>query len=408
MTRVLYVNTRYQGGGAERVTRQLYEGIGAEGVESRMIVGTEDQADDRYEIIYESGPRVRWNWLYGKLTMNARLHDRYAAGKILAAIEREHIDLVHLHNTHGNYMGIRDVREIAARCPVVWTLHDMWSFTGHCAYAGDCDHWRTRGCARCQNLSMFPRLYIDRAAAIRRQKEKYFTGGGITFVTPSQWLYRLACQSFLGQEEIRMIHNGVNTGVFRPGSKEALREKYGIRTGKRVLLFLANELRNVMKGFVYLAQALRLLEHKEDYLLMIVGRTAEIPDICQMYEVKSFGYVKEMEKLREIYAMADLFLLPSMLENYPCVTLEAMACGTPVAAFDTGGIPEQVDEETGWLVERGNADALAETIQLACRDPELLKKKGEKAREKAEQCFSEEKMLREYRMLYDEILSRTG
>ena len=143
--------------------------------------------------------------------MNARLHDRYAAGKILAAIEREHIDLVHLHNTHGNYMGIRDVREIAARCPVVWTLHDMWSFTGHCAYAGDCDHWRTRGCARCQNLSMFPRLYIDRAAAIRRQKRNISPGGGITFVTPSQWLYRLACQSFLGQEEIRMIHNGVNT-----------------------------------------------------------------------------------------------------------------------------------------------------------------------------------------------------
>ena len=117
MTRVLYVNTRYQGGGAERVTRQLYEGIGAEGVESRMIVGTEDQADDRYEIIYESGPRVRWNWLYGKLTMNARLHDRYAAGKILAAIEREHIDLVHLHNTHGNYMGILSMK---MRCRSGW------------------------------------------------------------------------------------------------------------------------------------------------------------------------------------------------------------------------------------------------------------------------------------------------
>lgn len=122
--RVLYLNTKFQGGGAERVARQLYEGIGTEGVDSFMLVGKEDESDPRYEIIYESLPRRRWNWVYGKLTSNARLDDRYAAKKILNCIREHQIDLVHIHNIHGNYMGIRNVREIAAVIPVVWTLHD--------------------------------------------------------------------------------------------------------------------------------------------------------------------------------------------------------------------------------------------------------------------------------------------
>jgi len=398
--RVLYLNTKFQGGGAERVARQLYEGIGAEGVESHMLVGKEDESDPRYEIIYESLFRRRWNWIYGKLTSNARLDDRFAAKKILSCVRENRIDLVHIHNIHGNYMGIRNVREIAAAVPVVWTLHDMWTFTGHCAYAGDCDHWETKGCAHCQDLAMFPKLYFDCASRLQGQKRQYFTENGITFVTPSQWLYDLVKKSFLGQEKLHMIHNGVDTECFYPGDKEKLREQYGIRTEKHVLLFLTNMLRNTMKGFSYLAEALRQMENKEQYLLLIVGKLEEIRDICELYEVKTFGYIREM------YAMADLFLLPSMLENYPCVTLEAMACGTPVAAFQTGGIVEQVDEETGWLVERGNATALKETIRLACQDKALLREKGMRSRKKAEECFSQGKMLRAYRQLYEEVLNK--
>ncbi len=201
-----------------------------------------------------------------------------------------------------------------------------------------------------------------------------------------------------------MINNGVDTESFYPGDKEKLREQYGIHTKKHVLLFLTNMLRNTMKGFAYLAEALRQLENKEQYLLLIVGKPEEIRDICQLYEVKTFGYIKKIEMLRDVYAMADLFLLPSMLENYPCVSLEAMACGTPVAAFKTGGIVEQVDEETGWLVERGNSLALKDTIRLACQNETLLREKGERSRKKAEACFSQSKMLQEYRQLYEEVL----
>ncbi len=402
--RVLYLNTKFQGGGAERVARQLYEGIGAEGVESYMLVGKEDESDPRYEIIYGNLLRRRWNWVYGKLTSNARLDDRYAVKKILSCIRAHQIDLVHIHNIHGNYMGIRNVREIAAAVPVVWTLHDMWTFTGHCAYAGDCGHWETQKCGHCQDLAMFPKLYFDCASRLHRQKRQYFTENGITFVTPSRWLYQLVKKSFLGQERLYMINNGVDTESFYPGDKEKLREKYGIHTKKHVLLFLTNLLRNTMKGFSYLAEALRQLEHKERYLLLIVGKLEEIRDICQLYEVKTFGYIKEIGTLRDVYAMADLFLLPSMLENYPCVSLEAMACGTPVAAFKTGGIVEQVDEDTGWLVERGNAAALKDTIRLACQDGAALREKGERSRKKAEECFSQEKMLKEYRQLYEEAL----
>lgn len=404
MMRVLYINTKFQGGGAERVARQLFEGIGAQGVDSYMLVGKEDGAGPQYDIIYESLLRRRWNWVYGKLTSNARLYDRYATGKILDMVREKQIDLVHIHNTHGNYMGMRDVQEIAAVCPVVWTLHDMWTFTGHCAYAGDCLRWQNEDCENCQDLAMFPKLYFDCAAKLYRRKRQYFTGNGITFVTPSRWLYRLVEQSFLGQEQLRLIPNGVNTRIFYPGDKRQLREKYGIHTEKHVLLFLTNMLRNTMKGFSYLAEALRQMEHKEQYLLLIVGKLEEIRDICEMYEVKTFGYIKEMETLREVYAMADLFLLPSMLENYPCVTLEAMACGTPVAAFRTGGVVEQVEEDTGWLVERGNAAALKDTIALACQDRQLLEQKGRNSRRKAESCFSEEAMLAAYRKLYEEVL----
>lgn len=160
-----------------------------------------------------------------------------------------------------------------------------------------------------------------------------------------------------------------------------------------------------MKGLPYLLEALNQIENPEKYLLLIAGASCNIDELKDKFETVEFGYINNNKKLSEIYAMADVFVVPSLVENFPCVILESMASGTPVIAFATGGIPEQIDEDSGWLVEAGNVKALKENIVRACSDREKLEAKAFHARSKAENLFPENRMIERYIEIYNEIIT---
>ncbi|MDD6572460.1 MAG: glycosyltransferase [Thermoflexaceae bacterium] len=399
---ILLVNTTYQGGGAEKVTRQLFHGFDNTDIQMHLLVGRGDPSDSSYEIIYDKKIPYFFSRAYGKLAPY-RKYDRYATKRIIDTVKKYHIDIVHLQNIHGNYMGIRDVAKISRHCRVIWTLHDMWALTGHCAHAFDCTKWIDGNCTGCPKPETYPSIRTDIAGRMLDTKKKSFSGNRIVYVSPSRWLYDRFKESFLKDETIEVIHNGIDIHNFMPGDVILLREKYNIPQDKHVLLFAASNLNSQFRSFKHLLMALELLENKSGYCLVVLGNCDDQITFPPEFQVMQMGYVTDEKKMNELYALSDAYITPSLADNFPCTTLESFASGTPVIAFATGGLIEQIDPSTGWLVECGNPKALADAIQTAFTDEARLATMRENCRKKAEELYSEELMLEKYKALYQKV-----
>lgn len=399
---ILLVNTTYQGGGAEKVTRQLFHGFGNTDIQMHLLVGRGDVSDSSYEIIYDRKIPYFFSRAYGKLAPY-RKYDRYAARRIIDTITKYHIDIVHFQNIHGNYMGIRDVAEVSRYCRVVWTLHDMWALTGHCAHAFDCRKWTDGNCTGCPRPETYPSIRRDVAGKMLTTKKTCFTDKNIIYVSPSQWLADRFKESILKNEVIEVINNGIDTHAFMPGDVNVLREKYGIPADRHVLLFAASDLNSQFRSFKHLLTALEYLDNKSDYCLVILGNCSSEIEFNKEFTVFPMGYIRDERIMNELYALSDVYITPSLADNFPCTTIESFASGTPVIAFATGGLTEQIDGSTGWLVETGNAAALAEAIQQAFKSQSQLMQMRKNCRKKAEEFYSEELMLMKYKTLYEKV-----
>ncbi len=403
--RILYVNTYFNGGGAEKVMRQLYYGIKSDEFETYCLVGRlQKNIPEDVEIVYKGFVGRCITTLAGLCLNNTLLRAKHTRNVIIECIKKNKIDIVHFHNLHSNYIGISDLEEICKYCKkIVVTLHDMWMLTGGCAYPFECLKWIKEGnCNGCNgNISMqHGKIY---ASVLYRYKRSFFSNKGFWFVTPSEWLYLCCQQSYLYKENIKIINNGISIKNYKEHNKDTMREKYGLPNSKNILLFVANGLNNIYKGFSYLSDALMRLPDKDKYVLLVIGNK-EGNALMMPYEIFDMGYVGDEAVLSELYSAADLFVLPSMVDTFPFTPMEAMASGTPVLAFDTGGISEIVSEEVGWLVPKGDSQALADKITALFKDRSELKEKTNKCRPYVEYNFSEEMMLDKYRTLYRELM----
>ncbi|RHP34976.1 glycosyltransferase [Lachnotalea sp. AF33-28] len=402
--RLLFINTLYEAGGAERVTRQLFEGAKRYGYEAHMILGRGRMPDAPGLVLYRSLPLRLMNVVYKKFTNNARVYDPYSRYRIIKYVKKHHIDLVHLNNMHGNYVGLETIRELTKLCKVVWTLHDMWAFTGHCTQSSECDKWRMGECYNCGHRDYQPPIYRNISHTILLAKKNMYTGIGIVFVAPSKWMADRAASSILKSEDIRVIANSVDTAQFKELDKQLVRAKYGISGDMRILVFISNIIQNEAKGFQYLIKALELIKRKDLYCLIIVGNDSNMESIPKGFETHTFGYVKDNDLLNEIYSMGDLFVIPSMAETFSLVAVEAMASGTPVVAFATGGLTEIITEETGWMVKSRDVEQLAFKIEEAFENKRILYKMGHACRLRVETNYDVQIMQKRYHQLYEEVL----
>lgn len=401
---VLIVNSYFEGGGAEKIARQLYYGLMVqENINVFFLCGRAENKN-KYESIYVKGDiNYSANRFLCAMENNQRIRDRYATRRIIRLIKEKRIDIVHFHNIHGNYMGIRDVEKISRYCRIVWTLHDMWALTGHCAYALRCNKWQAEECNSCTQYDLYPKIRMNVSHNRYLEKKKAFANRNIMFVTPSKWLYEECGKSYLKGEKLNLIHNGVNTKVYREQDKKELRKKYGIDEQKIVLMFAASQLNNPYKGIQTLVSALENVKNKSRYALLICGKGDSLP-INKEYIIYNMGYIEDDIKMSELYALSDVFILPSVAENFPCTILESMACGTPVIASRVGGVAEQIDEHTGWMFDVGDRGQLKVIIERFQRDEGLCKAMANRCREKIINMYSEEKMLQEYKKLYASIM----
>lgn len=285
--------------------------------------------------------------------------------KLLKKIDEFKPDIIHLHNLHDSYINLPMLFSYIKKhnVPTVWTLHDCWAFTGQCPYFTivKCDKWKV-GCHNCPQYKEYPASLYDNTKKMWQLKKKWFTGvKNMTIVTPSEWLAGLARESCLKQYPIEVINNGIDLNVFKP-THSNFRKQYGIPGDKYIVLGVsfAWGYRKGLDCFVEMAEKLG-----EQYQIVLVGTDDEI-DKNLPHNIISIHRTQNQKELAEIYSAADVFVMPTREENYPTVNMEAIACGTPVVTFDTGGSPEMLDDKTGIVVEANDIEATKKAIKDIC------------------------------------------
>ena len=272
-------------------------------------------------------------------------------------------DILHLHWINQGFLSLKSLEKLfILGKPVVWTLHDMWAFTGGCHYAGDCSEYKN-SCGNCPFLKN-PKVK-DLSYRILKRKGKIFEKAkNLTFVTCSNWLAEKAKESkLLKNFSIKSIPNPIDTDLFSPQKRENARRKRNIPPDKKIILFGAANIFDTRKGWKYLTQSLEILNKnyptiKDKVELMIFGKAQE--EINLPFKVHNLSYLSNPEEIADVYSLADIFVLPSLEDNLPNTVMESLSCGTPVSAFNIGGIPEMVEHnKTGFLATDKNSEELA-------------------------------------------------
>ena len=351
-------------------------------------------------------PDSLWHGVQTRLLDRHGLASAGATRRLIRQVEELRPDIIHLHNLHGYFLNYPLLFRYLSRCgiPVVWTIHDCWAYTGHCYYYSyiNCERWET-GCHDCPQRHLFPASwFFDRSRANYEDKKAAFTSlsPSRTVIVPvSEWIRGELSRSFLSGYPMRVIRNGVNTDVFHPCDASGVQVKYGL-SGKRIYLAVAS-IWSKEKGLDDFIRMSELLSGDE--VIVLVGVKADEKKRLPS-NIVGISRTENMHQLAELYSAADVFVNPTWQDNYPTVNLEAIACGTPVVTYRTGGSIEAVTENTGVVVEQGDFKGLLD----AARE---IRSRGKayyqpRCREYAVANFNKEDRYADYFQLYDELIEK--
>lgn len=296
-------------------------------------------------------------------------------------------------------------QSIPDHVPIVWTLHDTNAFTGGCHFVSGCNSFQS-GCGSCPQVRSSGAKDVSRHSFIAKQLA--LEHRNVHVVSPSDWLSQLAMKSAVWPQntQFEKIHYGLDLKKFRPLDRDAARRTLGLPEDRTLIAFGAADVSNQRKGFRYLAEALRHVhqQYPQQVECLIFG-AGELEFSSDLPMVHSMGFVEDSERLNQIYAAANMLVIPSLEDNQPQTGLEAMACGTPVVAFAAGGIPEFVrHEQTGLLAQRADSDDLGEQMIRLVKDQNLERQMGDAARAMMEMEFETETQAWHHLKLYRDIL----
>lgn len=338
-----------------------------------------------------------------------RMFDRHGFGsknatkKFVTEIEEINPDIIHLHNLHGYYLNIEVLFNYlkSVQKPVVWTFHDAWSFTGHCSYFDrvNCYKWQT-GCFSCPNKTGYPASYgLDQSKRNFYDKKLIFNSVQLLqIVTPSKWLGNHVQHSFLQKYPIQVIHNGIDSNSFKPQNSNAEIKKRWNHTGKKIILGVASiwDRRKGLDDFIQLSKSI-----KSDEQIVLVGLEQKIVDGLPA-NITGITRTESIADLAELYAAAEVFVNPTYVDNFPTTNLEALACGTPVITYNTGGSPEAIDEKTGIIVQKGNIDDLKNAVERVIENGKEYYSAN--CRERAVSLFNKDDRFNDYLKLYQSMI----
>lgn len=398
--KILQINMVYGRGSTGIMAKLLSEQVISAGHEAYI-------AYDGYDIkTFENGYRIGNKWVYRiHANLFAKYLDLEGRGSFFSTLglcrwmDKIKPDIIHLHNIHGSYVNLSLLFKYINRnhVPVVMTLHDCWTMTGHCYHFESigCDRWKS-GCYDCPLHSIYPvSVGKDRSKKNYLWKKDLFNSvERMHIVSVSHFIDSVIAQSYLSNCNHSVIHNGIDVSVFTP-IKTDLRKRLNIEEGKIIVLGVSSgwSKEKGLKEMIFLSQYNRL------QVIMIGVQRSLLTSLPN--EIIALQRTESQKELAEYYSMADVFVNPTYNDSFPTVNLEALACGTPVVTYRTGGSPEAIDESTGSIVGRGDhAGLLNAVIEMASRDKRLV---AMKCRKRAEMCFNQRVCYLPYMNIYEQL-----
>lgn len=321
------------------------------------------------------------------------LSSRITTKRLVKRIREIAPEVVHLHNIHDHWLNYKILFEYlnSTNIKVVWTFHDCWAFTGHCFHfvTKGCDRWKTK-CYDCPLQKDYPKSYLDRSSKNYELKKRLFTANSnLTVVACSEWMANLVHQSFLKDKRIEVIHNGIDLDIFKPHKSKP-------NDGIFRVLAVSN-VWNKEKGYYDILKLRSLLP--SEFEITVVGlSTDQLKQLPQ--GIKGIQRTQNIEEMVDLYSLADVLINPTYADTFPTINIEALACGTPVVTYNTGGSPEIIDKSTGIVVEQGDIEAMAEALKFV-KDNRIP---SQACRDRAERYYNKEERFKDYIKLYEELL----
>ena len=402
MKRVIEINVASNRGSTGRIAENIGLTMRASGWECYIAHGSRYCGTSELNDIPIGNKRFEYVHYIKSYLFDAQgLGSKVATREFVKTIDLIKPDIIHLQNIHGYYINYSFLFSYLeeSRLPVVWTLHDCWPFTGHCVYfdAVGCGKWRTH-CENCPQRKTYPQSIIDRSYINFEKKKKIFCSlDNLTIVPVSDWLSGLVSNSFLSEFPRHVIHNGIDLSVFHPGN-DSLKSKLGFQN-KKLVLGVADGFgqRKGLDDFVALNKII-----SPEYQIVLIGASkSEIEKLPK--DIVAIPRTDSQSQLAEYYSAADAYVNPTYEDNFPTTNIEALACGTPVITYRTGGSPEAVSPETGIVVEQGDVAGMAEAIREICKNKDFY---TVACRKRAEEHFDKDKCFEKYVELYERIAQR--
>ena len=416
--KVVHLSSSDLSGGASIACKRISDSLILEYVDSNLLVQKKTSPDDKVQSTTNNFlSRLHYNLRFTLDEGFIRLLTNHQRGRFSFPFIGLDItnhplivssDVINLHWINGGFLSLNTLKKLGKLGkPIVWTLHDMWAFTGGCHYSLDCRKFESE-CNYCPSLKHAGKH--DTANKIFSEK-KFFENLNVTIVTCSKWLKQEAERSILlGKKRILNIPNPVDTEFYKPLDMTLSRKKLGLSENKIYLLFGAMNLIDERKGFKYLLKSLNKLasdspETKDTIEILVFGKAnAEIIRSIP-YKCHYFGNIKTEDEVIACYNSADIFIAPSLQDNLPNTIVESLACGTPVVSFNVGGLPDMIDHlKNGYLAQVGSVEDLVSGINRYINNPATHNQLRINAREKAVKNFSWEVVAKQYKELYRSII----
>ncbi|WP_407384384.1 glycosyltransferase [Holdemanella porci] len=360
--KILMINVTCGTGSTGRICTDLAEVLSEKGHEVKIAFGRDEVPEKfkKYAVRIGSDLDVNIHALKARLFDSAGFESKKVTKEFIKWVKDYDPDIIHLHNIHGYYINVEILFNYLKTYNkrIIWTFHDSWAFTGHTPYCDviNCEKWKD-GCHNCTLKKEYPKTYLDYSKRNWKIKKELFTNVKcMQIVTPSNWLQGLVKESFLKEYDVSVINNGINTKAFYPRKSHILKD-YGIKD--KFIVLGVSSVWDHMKGLDDYLELSHLLS--DDCKLVLVGLTQEQVDNLPS-NILGITRTESIDQLAMIYSESDVFVNLSYCENYPTVNIEALACGTPVLTYETGGSPEIVRKYGGAVVEKKNILAVKNKI----------------------------------------------
>lgn len=362
--KVVILNSFCDHGSTGKICRDLSETLLAHGIDNYVLYSRKTSNYSRarrFSLISKAYVPAIVSRIIGNYGFNSLIDTI----RLINFLKEYKPDIIHIHNIHSHDCNFRMLFSYIKKhqIKVFYTFHDCWAFTGYCMYfdAVNCNKWETE-CYDCPLKSNFS-WFLDRSKTLYRRKRKVMADIDMTVITPSRWLAGLVKRSFLSKYPVRVINNGIDLSVFSP-TKSDFREKNNL-LNSFIILGVASvwEIRKGLDTFIYLSSKL-----DQRFKIILVG-TNEVIDKQLPDNIISIHRTANQTELAALYSAADVFVNPTLEDNFPTVNIEAIACGTPVITYDTGGCAEMLDNKSGVVVPKGNRELLLKAIQETCETP---------------------------------------